>query len=150
MTEESGFNHPPRRSIPMALIGAGLGWLAVEQLFRRGAGRPEIQRAAARVEKARQRVEQRSEEQLRRTRLSFWSRMDQSPLAVGAMLFAVGAAAGLGFPSSEWEDERLGPVRDQVKEKVKRQAREAGHRALERQDVAQGDLANHIRSGASG
>jgi hypothetical protein len=47
-------------------------------------------------------------------------------LAIGAV--AVGFLAGLVVPSTRAEDERLGPVADQVKDKVK----ETGQEALER------------------
>jgi ElaB/YqjD/DUF883 family membrane-anchored ribosome-binding protein len=47
-------------------------------------------------------------------------------LAIGAV--AVGFLAGLAMPSTRVEDERLGPVADQVKDKV----RETGQEALER------------------
>jgi gas vesicle protein len=47
-------------------------------------------------------------------------------LAIGAV--AVGFLAGLVVPSTRVEDERLGPVADQVKDKVK----ETGQEALER------------------
>jgi hypothetical protein len=56
-------------------------------------------------------------------------------LAIGAV--AIGFLAGLVVPSTRIEDERLGPVADQVKDKVK----ETGQEALDRgrqvaQDVA--------------
>ena len=53
-------------------------------------------------------------------------------LAIGAV--AVGFLAGLAVPSTRVEDEKLGPVADQVKEKAK----ETGQEAFERgKDVAQ-------------
>jgi hypothetical protein len=53
-------------------------------------------------------------------------------LAVGAV--ALGFLAGLAVPSTRVEDERLGPVADQVKDKVK----ETGQEALDRgKEVAQ-------------
>lgn len=53
-------------------------------------------------------------------------------LAVGAV--AVGFLAGMLVPSSRMEDEKLGPMADQVKEQVK----ETGQEALERgKQVAQ-------------
>jgi hypothetical protein len=53
-------------------------------------------------------------------------------LAVGAV--AVGFLVGLAVPSTRVEDERLGPVADQVKDKVK----ETGQEALDRgKQVAQ-------------
>jgi Protein of unknown function (DUF3618) len=67
-------------------------------------------------------------------------------LAVGAV--AIGFLAGLAVPSTRVEDERLGPVADQVKEKV----RETGQEAVDRgrqvaQDVA-GTAADTARSSA--
>lgn len=53
-------------------------------------------------------------------------------LAVGAV--AVGFVAGMMVPSTRIEDERIGPMADQLKEK----ARETGQEAVERgKDVAQ-------------
>jgi gas vesicle protein len=53
-------------------------------------------------------------------------------LAVGAV--AVGFLAGLAVPSSDVENEKLGPVADRVKD----QAKETGQEALDRgKDVAQ-------------
>jgi gas vesicle protein len=53
-------------------------------------------------------------------------------LAVGAV--AVGFVAGMVIPSTRVEDERLGDVSDQVKDKVKETAQEAAERG---KDVAQ-------------
>jgi hypothetical protein len=54
--------------------------------------------------------------------------------AVGYKAVAVGFLAGLAVPSTRVEDERLGPVADQVKDKVK----ETGQEALDRgKQVAQ-------------
>ena len=47
-------------------------------------------------------------------------------LAIGAV--AIGFLAGLAVPSTRVEDEKLGPVADQVKDKVK----ETGQEALDR------------------
>jgi hypothetical protein len=67
-------------------------------------------------------------------------------LAIGAV--AVGFLAGLAVPSTRVEDERLGPMADQVKDKVK----ETGQEALDRgkqvaQEVA-GTAADTARSSA--
>jgi gas vesicle protein len=58
----------------------------------------------------------------------------QNPLGLAIGAAAVGFLAGLVVPSTRVEDERLGPVADQVKQ----QARETGQEALERgKQVAQ-------------
>jgi len=58
----------------------------------------------------------------------------ENPLGLAIGAAALGFLAGLAMPSSRVEDERLGPVADQVKDKVK----ETGQEALERgKQVAQ-------------
>jgi hypothetical protein len=58
----------------------------------------------------------------------------ENPLGLALGAAALGFLAGLAVPSSRVEDERLGPVADQVKGKVK----ETGQEALERgKQVAQ-------------
>ena len=58
----------------------------------------------------------------------------ENPLGLAAGAVAVGFLAGMLVPSSRVEDEKLGPMADQVKE----QAKETGQEALERgKQVAQ-------------
>jgi ElaB/YqjD/DUF883 family membrane-anchored ribosome-binding protein len=52
----------------------------------------------------------------------------ENPLGLAIGAAAVGFLAGLALPSTRVEDERLGPVADEVKERVK----ETGQEALER------------------
>jgi ElaB/YqjD/DUF883 family membrane-anchored ribosome-binding protein len=52
----------------------------------------------------------------------------ENPLGLGIGAVALGFLAGLAVPSTRVEDERLGPVADQVKDKV----RETGQEALDR------------------
>ena len=59
---------------------------------------------------------------------------EENPLGLGIGAAAVGFVAGLLVPSTKLEDEKIGPVADQVKEKAK----ETGQEALERgKQVAQ-------------
>jgi ElaB/YqjD/DUF883 family membrane-anchored ribosome-binding protein len=58
----------------------------------------------------------------------------ENPLGLAIGAAALGFLAGLAMPSSRVEDERLGPMADQIKDKVK----ETGQEALERgKQVAQ-------------
>jgi Protein of unknown function (DUF3618) len=58
----------------------------------------------------------------------------ENPLGLAAGAAAVGFLAGMLIPSSHVEDEKLGPIADQVKE----QAKETGQETLERgKQVAQ-------------
>jgi gas vesicle protein len=52
----------------------------------------------------------------------------QNPLGLAVGAAAVGFVAGMLIPSTRMEDEKIGPMADQVKEK----ARESGQEALER------------------
>jgi gas vesicle protein len=62
------------------------------------------------------------------------STAQENPLGLAIGGVAVGFLAGLLVPSSRVEDEKLGPIADQVKDEVK----ETGQEALERgKDVAQ-------------
>jgi len=51
--------------------------------------------------------------------------MSDNPLAVGAVLFAIGAAAGLALPHSDREDRMMGTVKDQLVKKFEGAARQA-------------------------
>jgi hypothetical protein len=61
----------------------------------------------------------------------------ENPLGLAIGAAAVGFLAGLAVPSTRVEDERLGPVADQVKDKVKETGQEAMDRGRQvAQDVA--------------
>jgi hypothetical protein len=62
------------------------------------------------------------------------TRAKENPLGLAIGAAAIGFLAGLAIPSTRVEDERLGPVADQVKDRVK----ETGEEAVERgKQVAQ-------------
>ncbi|HEX2126794.1 MAG TPA: DUF3618 domain-containing protein [Thermoleophilaceae bacterium] len=62
------------------------------------------------------------------------STAQENPLGLALGSVAVGFLAGLVVPSSRVEDEKLGPMADQVKDQIK----ETGHEALDRgKEVAQ-------------
>lgn len=50
----------------------------------------------------------------------------EQPLALGAITFGIGLAAGLAAPTTRWEDEHLGPVSDRVKDAARETAHDAG------------------------
>ena len=65
------------------------------------------------------------------------SRAKENPLGLAIGAAALGFLAGLAVPSTRVEDERLGPVADQVKDKVKETGQEAMDRGKQvAQDVA--------------
>lgn len=61
----------------------------------------------------------------------------ENPLGLAIGGLAVGFVAGLVIPSTRVEDERIGPMADQVKE----QAKETGQEALERGKQVAGEAA---------
>lgn len=51
--------------------------------------------------------------------------MDENPLAVGAVAIALGAAVGMAFPSTRYENKLMGETREQLMQKAQDTAREA-------------------------
>lgn len=49
----------------------------------------------------------------------------EQPLALGAITFGIGLAAGLMAPTTDWEDEHVGPISDRVKDSARETARDA-------------------------
>ena len=66
----------------------------------------------------------------------------ENPLGLAIGSLAVGFLAGMLIPSTRLEDEKLGPMADQVKDQI----RETGQEALERGK----DVASHTASAAAG
>ncbi len=105
------------------------------------------------------RIRRKSRRGVRQARLGFWQAMEENPLVVGAAAMAVGLIAGLTVPTTEWEDETMGEVSDQLKheaketasevaEKSKRVAREAASEAkreADRQGVGASHMADKVK-----
>lgn len=72
--------------------------------------------------------------------------LNENPLAVGAVVFAVGAAIGLSLPRTRKENEWLGETRDHMIEQAKASVKEAGNKA---KSIA-GNLAGEVKSAAEG
>ncbi len=81
--------------------------------------------------------------------------MDENPLAVGAVVLAIGAAVGMAFPSTQAENRLMGETRENLLQKAEETAREAigkvqqvaGEVTSTVKDVA-GDVANSVKEGA--
>lgn len=81
--------------------------------------------------------------------------MDENPLAVGAVVLALGAAVGMAFPSTQAENRLMGETREQLLQKAEESAREAigkvqqvaGEVSNTVKEVA-GDVANTVKEGA--
>jgi len=81
--------------------------------------------------------------------------MDENPLAVGAVVLAIGAAVGMAFPSTQAENRLMGEKREQLLQKAEETAREAigkvqqvaGEVTNTVKDVA-GDVVNTVKESA--
>ena len=69
----------------------------------------------------------------------------ENPLGLAIGAAAIGFLAGLAVPSTRLEDERLGPVADEVKERVKETGQEAVERGKEVAREAAGSTAEAAR-----
>lgn len=68
----------------------------------------------------------------------FETQMRDNPLAVGAVAFAIGTAAGLMIPTTRREDQLLGGMRDQLFEKAQHLAHDAVESAQQKMSEALG------------
>ena len=79
-----------------------------------------------------------------RARAGFWQMLERNPLALGAIAFGVGIAAGASAPTTEWEDERLGRYSGPLKDEAKRAVQDTAHKvktvAREAVDAARSEL----------
>ncbi|HSJ16314.1 MAG TPA: DUF3618 domain-containing protein [Longimicrobiales bacterium] len=64
-----------------------------------------------------------------RARHGVEQKIDDQPLAMGAVAFGLGLASGLAVPSTRWEDERMGRTADRIKEEARRTSRDAAEGA---------------------
>lgn len=122
-------NHP----VPMALIGAGLGWLIVEGASGRslsigngnpGHGGSAFEKLPGRAGE----LGERSSETMGRARLRLRRNLRSNPLSSGVAALGLGVLTGLALPRSRWEDETLGETRDRTVDEARDAAREAVER----------------------
>lgn len=77
------------------------------------------------AERLRRETEWRSRMAARRTKQTFWQTMEESPLAVGAVLAIAGAAVGAAIPATEYENKLMGETRDKLMDEAKVRAQDA-------------------------
>lgn len=65
---------------------------------------------------------ERARQSARRAQQGFDRLSERQPLALGAIGFGLGLAAGLVAPTTHWEDEHVGPLSDRIKESAKETA----------------------------
>src|SRR5690606_38225650 len=58
--------------------------------------------------------------------------LEDYPLAIGGAALGIGMLIGLVFPRSRKEDELMGDKADELKQRAKERARDAGEQAIER------------------
>jgi len=141
-----------RNPIPVALIGLGLGMIAM-RAFRRGNGydyeetrssRSRLQRqsltgtqtpygwhetehtgAVNRVKETASDLAQRSTDALNNLGTKTKDMLRENPLAVGAVAVAAGTAVGLMLPTTRFESEYIGETSERLVDKAQEVAREA-------------------------
>ncbi len=82
-------------------------------------------------------IRERTRERGERMKDEVYRYIQESPLAIGAMAFAIGTAIGLSLPRSEKEDQLMGDTRDRLLEEAKATAREIMPMAKEAASEAQ-------------
>lgn len=150
--------------VPLALMGLGLGWLAIEKATgsddsaRTGEGKAtgystgigyyeadaldtdspvaedtdegkldRVKHKASEMKDKATHLGERASDAKDRAQQGFDRLSERQPLALGAIGFGLGLAAGLIAPTTHWEDEHVGPLSDRIKES----ARETAHDAEE-------------------
>lgn len=90
------------------------------------------------------RLKARAQARADRLKGEFQNILSDNPLAVGATVFAVGAAIGLALPRTQKEDEWLGETRDHILQRAKATAQEAGNKAK----ALVGEMTDEIKNAA--
>ncbi|MFP3940004.1 MAG: DUF3618 domain-containing protein [Thermoanaerobaculia bacterium] len=137
--------------VPLALIGAGLGWLVVESASGRsisigssGDGNPGPTGGGSTLGKLPGRageIGERSGESLGRTRVRLRRNLRSNPLSSGVAALGLGVLTGLALPRTRWEDETMGETSDRAAE----EARGATEEAVERGTRATREAAHSAR-----
>ena len=126
-------------AVPLALLGAGLGWLLVHRLTDQGEQAESKRGGRSRDASGRG----------RKTRSAVDDAMDRSPFAIGAAVFAMGVLGGVALPTSRWEDGVLGERSDALKSSVKERARDFREKAKDAaRDTAEALSADARRAGS--
>ncbi|WNM62601.1 DUF3618 domain-containing protein [Candidatus Nitrospira neomarina] len=82
-------------------------------------------------------IREHTREQGERMKVEVSRYIQESPLAIGAMAFAIGTAIGLSLPRSEKEDQWMGETRDRLLQEAKATAKEIMPMAKEAVSEAQ-------------
>jgi len=112
-------DHP----VPIALVGLGLGWLAVDSGTTRTGGNGVTDKVSG--------MKESTQAADARTRAGFQGLLTESPLTVGSIVFGLGLASGLALPTSDLEDRQMGEMSDRVKSKARKVGSDVAHRAAD-------------------
>jgi hypothetical protein len=138
--------------MPVAIAGLSLGYLfmqrssASSQPRYQTYGQPESttgyaqERAGQMTSQAQERAGQMAGQaryQARRVEDRFQQMLQENPLAVGAVAFALGAAIGLTVPATRKEHELMGEARDSLMQQAKSSAQDTLQRAQRVAEEAQ-------------
>jgi ElaB/YqjD/DUF883 family membrane-anchored ribosome-binding protein len=134
-----------RNAVPLALIGAGLGWFFVSRRTSTGMGWGARRRPGRRMAGVQDRAEyllHEGSEKAKEMGRSVQRRLqgasvrtrsfaEESPLAVGALAVAAGVGVGLLVPSTQQENRLLGGKRDRLIGEAKDTAGQIGETVKE-------------------
>ena len=152
------------------MVAVGLGWLFMRRsdsvTYRYGV--PEYSgvtgAARARVDDARAQAQDRvadlsgraqatasdlqaqAQEQMHRARSGFDQMLDESPLALGAVALAAGAAIGLAAPITPREHELMGAARDSMLDQVQSKAEDMAGRAQQVASKAASSVKQEVKN----
>ncbi len=124
--------------LPAALAGIGIGWLLMKRQNGSSGDQPSSQPSGQMQQRAGETVSQAQERagemvsSARETAGQLASQsqgqvqrlLQESPLAVGGVALALGAAVGLALPETQQEHQLMGEARDRLMEQAKATAKE--------------------------
>jgi len=90
----------------------------------------------------------RAQAGIEQTRQTFWQTMEQSPLALGAVVLIAGAAIGAAIPSTEYENRLMGEQRDRLMDQAKTRAQDVVGRVQTAVEETQQAVVTEARSAA--
>jgi len=140
-------SYASRNAVPLALIGAGVGWLLATRRSRssrrRGYevrtvraepswGREKVERAEEMMHEGAERgreIGREAQHRLQRAGERSRELANESPLALGALAVAAGVGVGMMLPTTRKEDETMGPARDRLVGEARDTAEQIGQTA---------------------
>jgi len=129
--------------VPLALIGAGIGWLVVGDKAGKETAGYAYARTKPRVSAA---ADTATETAGRSARGGIARAIEDHPLALGILGLMAGAALALMLPAGKIEERWIGPVRARVRQRADELRREAADRAEDAAERAADAVSDALKS----